>query len=822
MIKSGAKRKWLILVFTILILAASLFVWWMSSSNFKGSYKEIKQQYYSVVADQVVNELEASIKYGKSLDSFYNISGIFEKLTTLLPSHIKAAITRSSGEILYTSFDNETDKNGYIRVLQNSNISAKLKSITENQTYAVIEQDNYDIMILPIYDKGGDTIGSFTLMYPAAAINSELEPQRMENLKISLLVLIIPVLLLFLFFCFIPMPEEEEKGAKENAQEASDENAQEDSKKDGGRNKRRNLMLNVVPALIVMVSIGVQSTIMYDQYKVKYKSAISDGASGILNYLEVSVNTMHQKGIPYEKMSGLTEYLTEKAKDTPIIWNIRIYKSIADTGETLKRENSWVISVPLTHEADGDNTQVEIQISQEYMNQKMMNMLLVFLVTMIVAAVIIFEVMRLPDILMFRRSSSFNTGSFMQYEKITSGIRIISFIIFMGVYSSMPFSAILMRQWNVKIFGLSTDVSASLPMTLELLSVMLFSILFARLFKKSGQKVLVLSSGICMIAGNALCALVAGPGDIILFRILCGAGFAGLKHGLNTIISSGSEGEERTSLNIAGMNAGLLGGIMCGGSLGAVIANSMGISLTYLFTAGLLLVSIALVLYIIPWKLLKQKIKDVASREKTASKGMMQVLFKGNVLKYLLMVTLPLNVGLMFIVAFIPGYVQKLELPVILISYGYLVNGLVGIYLGPALSRLLTKKMGRTMSVSLMLVMGAIAILILGIQPSIAVILLSTALMGLFDGFGSPVSIDYFIEMPEIKKKVDISSSLAFLGVVGNATQMISPMFYGWLMLMSTSADFNILLMLGAGYLMFALVFLITGKKQLVNTKASG
>ena len=814
MIKSGAKRKWLILVFTILILAASLFVWWMSSSNFKGSYKEIKQQYYSVVADQVVNELEASIKYGKSLDSFYNISGIFEKLTTLLPSHIKAAITRSSGEILYTSFDNETDKNDYIRVLQNSNVSAKLKSITKNQTYAVLEQDNYDIMILPIYDKSDDTIGSFTLIYPAAAINSELEPQRMENLKISLLVLIIPVLLLILFFCFVPMLEEEEKGTQENAQE--------DSKKDSGRNRRRNLMLYVFPALIVMVSIGVQSIIMYDQYKAKYKSAISDGASGILNYLEVSVNTMHQKGIPYEKMSGLTEYLTEKAEDTPIIWNIRIYRSIADTGETLKRENSWVISVPLTHEADGNNTQVEIQISQEYMNQKMMNMLLVFLVTMIVAAVIIFEAMRLPDILMFRRSSSFNTGSFMQYEKITSGIRIISFIIFMGVYSSMPFSAILMRQWNAKIFGLSTDVSASLPMTLELLSVMLFSILFARLFKKSGQKVLVLSSGICMIAGNALCALVAGPGDIILFRILCGAGFAGLKHGLNTIISSGSEGEERTGLNIAGMNAGLLGGIMCGGSLGAVIANSMGISLTYLFTAGLLLVSVALVLYIIPWKLLKQKIRDVASREKTATKGLMQVLFKGNVLKYLLMVTLPLNVGLMFIVAFIPGYVQKLELPVILISYGYLVNGLVGIYLGPALSRLLTKIMGRTMSVSLMLVMGAIAILILGIQPSIAVILVSTALMGLFDGFGSPVSIDYFIEMPEIKSKVDISSSLAFLGVVGNATQMISPMFYGWLMLMSTSADFNILLMLGAGYLMFALVFLISGNKQLVNTKASG
>ncbi|MDD2421946.1 MAG: MFS transporter [Heliobacteriaceae bacterium] len=789
------KRNWLILIFSVLLISASLFVWWMSSSNFKSSYKEIKHQYYSVVAEQVVSELEASIKYGKSLDSFYNIDGIFAKLTSLLPAHIKAVITNSKGDVLYTSFDNNEDKNEVIKVIQNQNVVMKLQNITLAQSYVSLEQGNHEVMILPIGDKSGVVIGSLVLICPSAAITVELEPQQMETLRISLLVLGISLLLLIIFLCFAPVPEETEN------------------------DRRRQLLLKVVPALIVMVCIGVQSITMYDQYKAKYKSAIADGAGGILTYIETTVGSMYQKGIPYEQMDGLTEYLTGKAKDTPIIWNIRIYNSIADTGEVLEREDSWRISAPLTHKKEGADTQVEIQLSQEYMDEQMLNMLLVFLVTMIAATVIIFEAMRLPDLLMFRRSRQYNTGSVIQYEKITSGLRIETFIFFMAVYASMPFSAILIRNWDAQLFGLSTDMTASLPMTFELLSLMLFSLVFARFFSKSASRVLLCVSAIVIILGNILSALVTGPLYLILCRVLCGAGFAGIKNVLNAIIASGSEGSERTGLHIAAMNAGILGGIMCGGSLGAVIANSISTSFTYLFTAGILLVAIAILLYIFPWKLIKQKMETVTTGVKNMSQGMGHVLLQGKVLKYLVMVTLPLNLGLMFIVAFIPGYVQKVNLPVILVSYGYLVNGLLGIYLGPVLAKVLTRRLGRTVSVALMLLIGGIAISILSIKPSVAIILLSTALMGLFDGFGSPVSTDYFLEMPEIKDNIDIPSSLAFLGVMGNAIQMVSPMIYGWLLLIAAVTGINSLLVLGLVYLAFAVLFLAPFRGNYANPK---
>jgi len=807
MIKFGARRKWFIFIFTALIIAAFLFVWWMSSSNFEGSYREITQQYYGVVAGQVVSELEASIKYGKSLDSFYNIESVFGKLTSLLPSHVRAAIINSSGEILYTSFDDAGDKESYMEVLKNPHVDAKLRGVTKEQGYTAMSQDRYEIMIMPISDKSDAIIGSFTLIYPAEAISAELKPQHMENLEISVYILIVPVLILIIFLCFVPIPNDAQKSEKEYAEN------------DTNKAKRMRMLIFIVPALVVMLGIGVQSAIMYNQYQAKYKSAVTEGAQGILVYLQNSINNLNNKGIPYKKMYGLSEYLTSKAMNTSIIWNISIYNTIADTEEALKREDTWSISAPLAPEAEGGRMEVKIQISQEYMSRKMLNMLLVFLVTIVVSAVTIFEFIRLPDILIFRRSRQFNTGALVQYEKITGAIRIISFIVFMGMYSSMPFSVILMRQWDARIFGLSTDVSASLPMTLELLAVMLFSVIFARY--KAGFKTFIIAAGACIISGNVLCSMATGPMYVILSRVICGAGFAGIKHVLNAIVSSASGDSERTGLNIAGMNAGLLGGIMCGGSLGAVIANSMGIALTYMFTAGILLLFVVLILFIIPWKLLKQNMNSHAEKEEKSSSGMLRMLLNTKVLRYLVMVTLPLNLGLMFIVAFIPGYIQKLGLPVILISYGYLVNGLVGIYFGPILANCLTKKLGRTFGVSLMLIMGGVAILVISIKPSIGIILLSTALMGLFDGFGSPVSMDYFIEMPGIKEKVGVSSSLAFLGVVGNATQMLSPVIYGWLMLMTTVADVNTLLILGLVYIAFALLFSIPAGRRPSKRKIS-
>ncbi|MDQ7096739.1 MFS transporter [Desulfosporosinus sp. PR] len=800
--KISSNRKWYIAIFTVVIIIGLLFVWWMSSSDFESSYREITQQYYGVVAGQVVNEIEGSIKYGKKLDSFYDVGSIFGKLTNLLPAGVKEVITNSKGQVLYTSFDNSADKTTYLAAVQNPKVAEKIAAFPKSQKYLAIMQAPYDILILPIFDKDNVLAGSFMLIYPSAAISQALKPEQMENLQLSLWTMLVMLILLTAYFLRAPL-ENEAAGDPEG--------------KNPGKPafwSKHQRVIRLVPVLIIMLGIGVQSALMYNQYQTKSRSALFNGAQGILTYIENSISALHQKGVPYEKMYGLSDYLTTKVQDTPMLWNIRLYSTVADTEQALQRPNTWQISAPLAPEAKDQNMKVEIQISQAYMNEKMLNMLLEFLAVLSVAAVVIYEVMRLPDLIIFRRSKKFNTSSAEQYADISTGLRILNFLSFMGMYASMPFSAILMRHWNARILGLSTDVTAALPMTLELLTLMLFSMLFTRLFRRLSLRASLGISGVLVLVGNMLCVIAAGPIQLILYRMICGIGFAGIKNAVNAVISLGSDGEERTGHNIASMNAGLLGGIMSGGSIGAIIANSPGIAYAFLFTALCLLLFLGLIFYNIPWKLLQENEKLVKTKEKVSGKETWRALFNVRVLKYFLMVTVPLNIGLMFIVAFIPGYVQKMNLPVIMVSYGYLFNGLAGIYLGSTMAKLLSKRLGRTLSVALMLLLGGAGILIIGLSSSVGIILLSTALMGLFDGFGSPAAMNYFIEIPEIKDKVGVINSLAFLGVMGNVIQMISPLGYGWMMLASATSGINVPVILGAVYLIFAAAFIFPARKQ--------
>ena len=54
------------------------------------------------------------------------------------------------------------------------------------------------------------------------------------------------------------------------------------------------------------------------------------------------------------------------------------------------------------------------------------------------------------------------------------------------------------------------------------------------------------------------------------------------------------------------------------------------------------------------------------------------------------------------------------------------------------------------------------------------IVLVSVALLGLFDGFGTPATSDYYVNMPAVRK-AGVSQGLALLHVVGSIVQTFSP-----------------------------------------------
>lgn len=793
--KKSNKKLWIFGVFAVFVAISMSFVSWLIYAVFADNYRDIKQQYYAVVSKQIVEDIENSVKNGKTIERFYGMDNVLSEMLELISSDsvtVRTAVTDSNGNVLYTSYASEEKKDEYNAIIASEIVQQNISFPDENTSYRIVTSGEYELMIQPIFDSKGEQIGSMNVFYRSADIDNELLPQKQSSNIATLLCVSATVLILMIYFLALPHSIADERDSGETAEIIQ-------------HKQRRNIFVFVIPVVAIMAGLMVQCVMSYNEYQKRYKDVMFEGATGISEYIGSVMDDLRDKGVPYHKMNGLEQYLAGKVDESPLLWNISVESVFADTSDLLEHASEYNICYTL--ETDEVSTvRISVEISKDYIDDKMMDMLLVFAVTFIVALIMIYELLKLPDILFSRLSKSYRSSSIQQSKSTASVVRLGAFIAYTGMYVGIPFSSVLINQWNKSVFGLSVTFLASIPMTAELLAIMLCSLFLLPLYKRMNLKlVFIVSAGISAVA-NALCFLANSPEQLIVLRFVSGVGFAGIKYALNTIVSESSSDESDTTNNLAALNAGLLGGITCGGTLGAVIATAINVNTSYLIAALFIFVFIVIIVGFAPWKLIKQNMsveKEKAPDEKKTN--VFTVIFNPGILRYMLLVALPMNFGLMFVVAFFPSFVTSLGLPDVTTSYGYLINGLIGIYLGPVLLNKLSKKLGKTACVVLSLVLGAVSVFILNINAPLVISLVSVALLGLFDGFGTPATSDYYVSMPVVKK-LGVSQGLSVLSVVGSVVQTFSPLLYS-VILAGGSLGINIMSIV---FIACAVLFLVT------------
>lgn len=808
--KRIGKKISILVVFAIFIAAAMSFVSWLIYAVFAESYRDIKQQYYGVVSYQIVEDIENSVKNGKQIERFYGMDKVLNNMLEIISTDevpINTAITDVNGNILYTSYGTSGSREEYNAMLAEDTVVSNLAFPERTSDYGIVSANNFELMIQPIYDADDTQIGDMVLFYSLDDIESELAPQKNSSDTVTTICIAATVVILMLYILCLPrsITEDDESEDEVNAY---------------AHKQKQNRFMFVIPVVMIMAGLLVQCFIAYNEYQKRYKEVMFEGATGISSYIGEIIDDLSEKGVPYEKMNGLTEYLGGKVEESPLLWNVSIVNVYADTSEILSRSSEYNVSMQISADT---NMHINVEISKEYIDDKMFDMLLVFAVTFVVVLIMIYELLKLPDILFERISGEYRKSEEIQAKSVSPAVRLGAFIAYTGMYVGIPFSSVLITQWNKSIFGLSVTFLASIPMTAELLATMLCSLFLLPVYKKLDLKLVFSVSTIISVAANAMCFFAGSPEQLILFRFMSGIGFAGIKYTLNTVVSDGSLTESNTTDNLAALNAGLLGGITCGGTLGAVIASSVSVQTSYLISGIFILVFLFIILLFTPWQLVRKnsdRNENAAAKQKNRSSGGAWSLLRSPAfLRYIILIAVPMNFGLMFVVSFFPGFVTALSLPDVTTSYGYLVNGLIGIYVGPQLLKALSAKIGKTACVFLSLVLGAASVFILNINAPLVAVLICVALLGLFDGFGTPATSDYYVNMPVVKQ-VGVSQGLAVLSVVGSIVQTFSPVVYS-VILASGLLGTNILGIAFAGCAaLFLLTIRLSGEKT-GNAKAT-
>lgn len=779
-----ASRKLSILaVFIIFIAVAMSFVSWLIYAVFAENYRDIKQQYYAVVSGNIVENIENSVKNGKQIDRFYGMDNELTEMLDLITTEtvtINAAVTDTEGNILYSSVATSADRDAYYAMLNHANVRSNVLFPEGDTTqYKMVNSGEYDVMLQPIFDQNGNQIGAMSLFYHSDDIEKELTTQKQSSNLTTAICIGVVILTLIIYMAFLPRSITEER-------ETEGDGSHEEAVKAYTYKQNQNRFMFLVPVAIIMVGLLVQCVLSYNSYQQRYKEVMFEGAAGISSYLGDMTEELHNKGVSYERMYGLDEYFAEKVEDSPLLWSINVVKVYADTSDITGRDSEYTVSSFLKNDGDAnERVCINVEVSKAYIDDKMQDMLLMFVASYAVALIMIYELLKLPDVLFKRVSKHFHESKKTQAEIAAPVLRLGMFIAYTGMYVGIPFSGVMISQWNQSVFGLSVGFLASIPMTAELLATMLCSLLLLPLFKKLPLRGLFTGAVTVSVAANVLCFLAGSPVELILLRFVSGMGLAGFRYCMNTIVAQGSTEDGDTTANLAALNAGLLGGITCGGTLGAIIAGAIGIQTAYLISAILLVLFGLIVLGFAPWKLVKEngvenasvKVEDTDKVGKAAKSGILSHFGDLSLWRYLLLVAVPMNFGLMFVVAFFPNFVSSMGLPDVVTSYGYLINGLVGIYIGPKLLSALSQKLGRSACVVLALLLGAASVFVFNVDLPLVMVLVCVALLGLFDGFGTPATSAYYVNLPIIKH-MGVSKGLTVLSVVGSIVQTASPVVY--------------------------------------------
>ncbi len=763
-------------VYVILAVGCLAFVFWIAQMSYDNTCIELQEEYVSVGIREEVNNIQTSIDFGKDLDNFYGMDEIIESICQQASNDVRVIVTDVNIKPLYTSMPESDDSVKALSHIFDNNFVNNVKSIDPESKGEVLDYGDDSCLVFPINSLKKGHQGFLVAVYSK---NDFLEDSTKvtttgigENTFLIVMSLFVVVLVAICKFAFEPNFKSEKWYVK-------------------------HMMV-----IIIMMCMMVFIMYMYSSFTVKQEKLIRNSANVTASFAQKAIVRLQNKGLSLDNLDMVSEYLNNMVDENKSIESISVVKNYYFTNDA-----ESLIALPISN----GEAYVNISVNRNFIQEKLNSMRLMFGAVFIICLMITYEMTKLPQIVtskfLKKKNSEVN-----QLDGVPDQIRLLSFMTYTALYTSTPYAAVIMRSWKASVFGLSPSVSASLPLTIELLCVLIASLIIQKFFadfKLSRMTYLVFP---IIILCNAACASVNSPYLLIILRALCGIGFAFLKYWLNSYVAAGSTDDKAIQKNFAELNGGLLCGITIGASLGSIMAESKGYQFNYYFTAIICVAVLVVSVLLMPWKEIDEVRLAGASSKKEKSGSFLSMLKNADVLKALFVGDVPLNIGLMYVVSFLPVYMSAVGQSGVVTSYAYLINGLAGVYVGVFMIRLL-RKVSTFIGSVIALFLGAAGILVLVLGGSAGIILLSAGIMGLMDGYGTPTITGFFTGLKGTED-MDKAGMLTLFSSVGSAVQIACPVLYN--IIIQPDGKTTYLFIFGLCFAAAAvLFFLLLGGKQL-------
>ena len=776
------KETWIYLVILLVVAGLSIvFVSIMGYLNYRTSALALEEQVITRIEKDAVTDLETAIGFGKSFQNYYGMEDVFASFNNQVEGSVPFVLG-ADGELLYCDSAVGGEGREAVEAFLTTREFEKLYPKLSENGGGTAKKDRTEVILTAIHQEE-EVIGYFGCLYSERIFDDSFRNVRRSIIVLSVIIAVLEGVILTVFVRII----------------------RSDRWRAGHRRNSDRLFEKLSIVLIMGASILLLSGLSISSFQKDYLEKMEDSVQISMVSLEDTIRRVREQGVDLRTVDDLKEYIGDRVSSLTTVRSVRVTDQIMEFTRTDEESEllSYVIDV---NEEDGTSLFLEAELSGEAVQREMRGIVLVLVSTMFILLIFVFELNNLVELLVAKTSGRGDRESSFSEKQIGTALRFTGFLCSTAEYMCVPYAAMLIRESGEALFGLSVGMTAALPLTMEGLTQMAAMLLLPRFVKKSGVRITLVLSTALMIFCNVTAFAVGGAAVIVLCRAAAGVAYAGFKQVSNFLITKGYDTELGKSENISQDNAGLLAGATCGAGLGAILSANVGYAMTFVFSACFFAAYLLATLFLLPWKALKKR-KALAeeTRKPVRPADIRRMIFSGEMLFYILVIGIPLNIGVMLCVTLIPAICQTNGISSVLLSYCYIANGIAGIYIGPALVSKAKKYFGLPVSISFAFALTAAGIFILRLPPLVMMLVVTSMILGFLDGFGTPMCTNQFMELRVVKTAVDESTALIFSVVLSYVLLTFAPVIAELLLLPGKGAFSP--MMIGAAVYAAAAVF---------------
>lgn len=394
-------------------------------------------------------------------------------------------------------------------------------------------------------------------------------------------------------------------------------------------------------------------------------------------------------------------------------------------------------------------------------------------------------------------------------------LRLAVFVIFFLINISTGFMSIYATQLasGSAVSWIPQSILAAIPISAEVLTGALFSVWGGIFIRKLGQRKAGILGGIFFTLGLTL-RFVPNLWILTLGSAIQGCGWGIVLLIINVMIAQ-MDSEEVRQRGFTGYNIACQNGVNSGVVFGGFLLNWLDYRQVFLVSAVL---SVSVLLFV--WAYFRNIFASEQEEEEESCIPFRKFISSPRVLLYFVGILFPVVAGGYYLNYLYPVIGEGLGIPDSYIGYSYLLNSLCIMFLGNMLTRLFSRYLGQKLSMIAASAIYAGTFLLVGLFPTIPVLLLALVLLGISDSFGMSIQASYFTNLPEVEQ-YGYERSMGISNLVDNLAETAGSFLFGYVLVIGLKEG---LMLMGALVLILALLFGIFGKgrKEAPSTGKGG